>query len=57
MGRKRTSNKTRVGISIDKDIKTKLQEYGVNMSLLFTNAALKEIERLELEKSNTTINS
>lgn len=47
MGRKRTSNKINVNVYVDRDIVRKLKEYKVNRSLMFTNAALKEIERIE----------
>ena len=47
MGRKRTSNKENVIVSVDKDIMEKLRKYEVNRSQMFTKAALKEISKIE----------
>lgn len=52
MGRKRTSKKKKVLVSVDKEIYEKLLEWNVNRSLLFTDAALKIIEELEKREKN-----
>lgn len=44
MGRKRTSNKERILISVDKDILNWLKENDINRSILFTEAAEKKLE-------------
>ena len=51
MGRKRTSNKKNMMLSIDKDLIKRLKELEVNRSLLFTEAAEKLLSELD-EKSN-----
>lgn len=50
MGRKRTSKKQQISVSVDKDIIDRLRELDVNRSILFTEAALKLLE--EIEKKN-----
>lgn len=50
MGRKRTSNKTNMMLSVDKDLLKRLKELEINRSLLFTEAAEKLLSELE-EKS------
>lgn len=44
MGRKRTSNKERISISVDKDLIEKLRRLELDRSLIFTEAAKKVIE-------------
>jgi len=46
MGRKRTSKKKKVLISVDEEIYLKLVKLGKNRSILFTNAALDYIEKV-----------
>lgn len=50
MGRKRTSNKEQISISVDKDLIKKLRELEVDRSLIFTNAAKEYLENLEKER-------
>lgn len=52
MGRKRTSKKVNVIVSVDKDIIEKLRLYEVNRSLMFTNSAIKMIEKIEKKENN-----
>jgi len=52
LGRKRTSKKKKVLVSIDIEIYEKLVEFGKSRSVLFTNAALEYIEKVEKEKEN-----
>lgn len=47
MGRKRTSNKRDVKLSVDNDLLDKLIEFKINKSVLFTEAAEKKLEELE----------
>ena len=47
MGRKRTSNKERILISVDKKIIEKLRELEVDRSLIFTEAALELLKEYE----------
>ena len=54
MGRKRTSKKKKVLISVDVEIYEKLVEWKVNRSVLFTNAAIELLKELESEKKETT---
>lgn len=56
MGRKRTSKKEQISVSVDSEIIEKLREYEVNRSVLFTEAALKYLEELESQKENKTKN-
>lgn len=50
VGRKRTSNKRDVKLSVDNDLLDKLIELKVNKSVLFTEAAIKKLEELEETK-------
>lgn len=50
MGRKRTSKKKKVLVSIDENIYEKLVELGKNRSVLFTDAALEYIENVKKEQ-------
>lgn len=50
MGRKRTSNKERISISIDKDLINKLRHLEADRSLIFTKAAKEFIENYEKNK-------
>ncbi|MGE7839137.1 type II toxin-antitoxin system CcdA family antitoxin [Viridibacillus arvi] len=52
MGRKQTSNKERIMVTIDKDILEKLKELDISRSVLLTDAAKKLIQELELEEKN-----
>lgn len=47
MGRKRTSKKKKVLISVDEEIYDRLVEWKVNRSVLFTKAALEHLKGLE----------
>lgn len=47
MGRKRTSNKTNMMLSVDKDLLKRLKDLEVNRSLLFTQAAEQYLSELE----------
>lgn len=47
MGRKRTSNKQKALISVDKDLLERLKELEVNRSLLFTEAAEKYLREMD----------
>ena len=44
MGRKRTSNKERIMISVDKDLLLLLRKYDINRSMLFTEAAQEKLK-------------
>lgn len=44
MGRKRTSNKERILISIDKELLALLKKHDINRSILFTEAAEQKIK-------------
>jgi post-segregation antitoxin (ccd killing protein) len=46
MGRKRTSKKTKMLLSVDKDLLDRLKDLEVNRSLLFTEAAEKYLSEL-----------
>lgn len=50
MGRKRTSKKERISISVDKELIEKLREFELDRSLVFTNAAKKVIEEFEMSE-------
>ncbi|PJO44068.1 hypothetical protein [Lysinibacillus xylanilyticus] len=50
MGRKRTSTKRDVKLSVDESLLDKLIELNVNKSVLFTEAAMRKLEDLEKEK-------
>lgn len=50
MGRKRTSTKRDVKLSVDEDLLNRLIELKINKSVLFTEAAMQKLE--ELEKVN-----
>lgn len=56
MGRKRTSKKKKVLISVDEDIYLKLVELGKNRSILFTDAALDYIEKVKSDQDVTKNN-
>lgn len=57
MGRKRTSNKERILISVDRDLLLMLKELDINRSILFTEAAEKKLQELkEKEKSEKNNN-
>jgi len=47
MGRKRTSTKRDVKLSVDEDLLDKLIELKINKSVLFTEAALAKLAELE----------
>lgn len=53
MGRKRTSKKTKLLLSVDKELLDKLKELEVNRSLLFTQAAKQYLLELELNSKKT----
>lgn len=58
MGRKRTSKKKKVLVSVDIDIYEKLVDLGKNRSVLFTDAALEYIEKVaknENKENNSKI--
>lgn len=50
MGRKRTSTKRDVKLSVDEDLLDRLIELKVNKSVLFTEAAMQKLADLEKEK-------
>lgn len=50
MGRKRTSKKKKVLVSVDYEIYEKLVELGKNRSVLFTDAAIEYIEKVAKEE-------
>jgi len=50
MGRKRTSNKRDVKLSVDEDLLDRLIELKINKSVLFTEAAMRKLEELEEKK-------
>lgn len=52
MGRKRTSKKKKVLVSIDEDIYDRLVELGKNRSVLFTDAALEYIAKVKKDQEN-----
>lgn len=52
MGRKRTSKKERVNVSVDIHIIDKLRELNVNRSVLFTDAALEYLEKMEKKEKD-----
>ena len=52
VGRKRTSKKKKVLVSVDEDIYLKLVEWKVNRSVLFTDAALELLDKLEKEEKD-----
>ena len=52
VGRKRTSKKEKISISVDKDIIEELRELKVDRSLLFTKAAKDHIEKVSGEKKS-----
>ena len=52
MGRKRTSKKKKVLVSVDVEIYEKLIEWKINRSVLFTDAALELLEKLEKEEKD-----
>lgn len=52
LGRKRTSNKVQISISVDENIIKKLRELEANRSLIFTNAAEKFIREYEQKTEN-----
>lgn len=52
MGRKRSSNKRDVKLSVDKDLLEILIELNVNKSLLFTEAAIKKIQDIKEIENN-----
>lgn len=52
MGRKRTSKKKKVLISVDEEIYEKLVEWKINRSVLFTEAALELLEKIEKDEKN-----
>lgn len=54
MGRKRTSVKEKISISVDKDIIEKLRELKVDRSLIFTKAAKDYIEQVKKENESVT---
>ena len=47
MGRKRTSNKERILVSIDKDLLNLLKKYDINRSILFTQAAQEKLKDIK----------
>lgn len=49
LGRKRTSNKERITISVDKDLVDRLRKLGVARSVLFTDAAKDYLDSIDLE--------
>jgi len=49
MGRKRTSTKRDVKLSVDEDLLDRLIELKINKSVLFTEAAMQKLEELEKE--------
>lgn len=52
MGRKRTRTKKNINLYVEKDLIEKLKELELNASVIFTEAALKELKRHEeLEES------
>lgn len=53
MGRKRTSKKKKVLISVDEEIYDRLVEWKVNRSVLFTHAALEYLVNLEKEEKSS----
>jgi len=50
MGRKRSSKKRDVKLSVDEDLLDRLIELNINKSVLFTEAAMRKLEELEKEK-------
>lgn len=52
MGRKRTSTRKKLTLSIERELLEKLKEWEVNKSLLFTEAAKKMLEEMEKKNNN-----
>jgi len=52
MGRKRTSNKAKVLVSVDKELIDKLRELNCNRSVLFTDAATQYIKDFVNNENN-----
>lgn len=50
MGRKRTSTKRDVKLSVDEDLLDRLIDLKINKSVLFTEAAMRKLAELEKEK-------
>lgn len=54
MGRKRTSKKRDVKLSVDESLLDKLVELKINKSVLFTEAAMKKLEEIEEDRKKRT---